>query len=215
MQIAGSNQRKHLFKWVKSFLNPHYLFDTKSPWLTFDAVDYIKKNVVFGGMKVFEYGSGGSTLFWISNGARVISVEHDIQFYNFIKEKVHHLMDYRLAPPGVDDNSNHDPSDPETYYSGDADYLMHEFYKYVTQIDMFPDDYFDVILIDGRVRPACIKHSVNKVKVGGYIILDNAGREHYTAKTGKYLNNFLKMEFCGATALGSGFGKTFIYKRLT
>jgi predicted O-methyltransferase YrrM len=41
------------------------------------------------------------------------------------------------------------------------------------------DEHFDVILIDGRKRSECIKASVNKVKSGGFVVVDDSEREQY------------------------------------
>jgi len=53
------------------------------PWLNFAAIDFIKnflenkKN-----LQVFEYGSGGSTLFFLKKGYSVVSIEHCKEWYN-------------------------------------------------------------------------------------------------------------------------------------
>jgi len=71
-------------------------------------------------------------------------------------------------------------SDPISYASEDKSFVGMSFFDYVTAIDNYPDKYFDIILIDGRARPSCFKHSINKIKQGGYIILDNAERAEYS-----------------------------------
>jgi len=214
--LRSSTQRKHLFRWIRSLKN-NYLFDTPSPWLVFDAIDYIKPRL-FKGMNVFEYGSGGSTLFWIYYGANVVSIEYDPQFYKFMKKKLlpNKSMDYRLIIPDIADHYDEffDLSNPEKYYSSDTTFHNYDFFNYVTQIDAFPDESFDLILIDGRARPACIKHSVNKVKIGGLIILDNSDRDYYLINNEKCLENFSKIEFYGAVPENNIFSKTNIYTRL-
>lgn len=40
----------------------------------------------------------------------------------------------------------------------------------------FPNEYFDLILIDGRVRMNCLKNATPKLKVGGVLIFDNSDR---------------------------------------
>ena len=53
------------------------------------------------------------------------------------------------------------------------------FFDYASFIDQYPDNYFDLILIDGRARPSCFMHAAAKVKHGGYVVLDNAERVSY------------------------------------
>ena len=58
----------------------------KTPWITFPAIEAIRK-VLQPQFHVFEYGSGGSTLFWSSHVQKVISVEHEEEWYQRIKKK--------------------------------------------------------------------------------------------------------------------------------
>lgn len=214
--LRNRTQHKHVFRWIHS-LKQNYLFDSPSPWLAFDAIDYIKPRL-FKGMNVFEYGSGGSTLFWLYYGANVVSIEHNSQWYNLMKNKLqsNKSIDYRLIVPEIAEQNNldFDPSDPEKYFSADKSYRNYQFRNYVTQIDVFPDEHFDLISIDGRARPSCIKHSINKLKVGGKIILDNSDREYYLINNKKCLENFSIIEFYGAVPENNIISKTNIYTRL-
>ncbi|MGD0612699.1 MAG: hypothetical protein ABSB41_14420 [Anaerolineales bacterium] len=71
-------------------------------------------------------------------------------------------IDYRFVQPEY--NGYHgDISNPDDYVSGSPDYQGYTFKKYVAQIDEFKPDYFDIVLVDGRARPSCIKHAVGKV----------------------------------------------------
>jgi predicted O-methyltransferase YrrM len=88
-----------------------------------------------------------------------------------------------------------------------------DFALYVKQIDEFPDEYFDIILIDGRARPSCIKRSVSKVKPGGLLILDNSEREYYLAKAIEYLKAFQRNEFYGLVSSVPVISKTDIFIR--
>src|SRR6478609_6251923 len=56
----------------------------KSPWMSFSAVQFLKE-ITTKDMRVFEYGSGGSTLFWITRVKETISVEHDTSWYSNMK----------------------------------------------------------------------------------------------------------------------------------
>src|SRR6185436_12170312 len=70
-------------------------------------------------------------------------------------------------------------TDPCAYASTDERFAGMSFKDYATAIEQYEDNYFDLVLIDGRARPACFMHAVAKVKFGGYIVLDNAERAQY------------------------------------
>lgn len=214
LHLLCSTQRKHFFRWLKS-LQPDYLLDQPSAWLTFDAIEFLKSHLREG-MQVFEYGSGGSTLFWLSYGASCVSIEHDPNWYNLMQPRFEGVdrIDYRLVlPEPVENNDARDIADPSLYLSEDVSFNGYNFKNYVSQIDAFPDDFFDIVLVDGRSRPACIMHSVGKVKRGGMLILDNSERDYYRSKTRSYLNSFDEKEFRGAIPANPLWSATTIFTK--
>jgi hypothetical protein len=167
--------------WLKSHDRNRSSVVDKLPWISFAAIDFLRKNINLGG-KVFEYGSGGSTLFWASRAEKIVSVEHDKRWYEIMKPKLSGLnhVTYILAEPQEDLEFRYkDPADPANFVSADEKSKGKNFEWYVKQIDQYPDNYFDVISIDGRARPSCIARSVKKLKINGYLILDNSEREYY------------------------------------
>ena len=97
-----------VFKLLNSFYYQGYLFEigwicsyehqkplTKNgeplPWVTYSFIDFIVGRLD-NSMLLFEYGSGNSTLFYSKYVKRVISVEHDMEWYehlvNIIPENV-------------------------------------------------------------------------------------------------------------------------------
>lgn len=207
--------RKHFFRWIKS-LRPNYLLNHPSPWFTFDAIDFIRLHLHLG-MRVFEYGSGGSTLFWLSKGMSCISIEHDHDWYKLVLHLTKGMdnIDYKLVPPEKSDNKDaNNFANPFLYQSKSFEFDGYDFRNYVRQIDTYPDNYFDIVSIDGRARPSCIAHSVMKIKVGGMLILDNAERAYYLTKTSVYLNNFEKKEFEGPGPTNGIYWKTNVYIKI-
>ena len=211
--LSRHTQRKYIYRWLRS-LKPGYLIDTPSPWFTFDAIEFLK-SYIRKDMNVFEYGSGGSTLFWLRSGAACVSVEHNPEWSNLMQRYVGGVsqVDYRLVLPNpMGAGEALDISDPKLYISGGL--IGYDFKEYVCQIDSFPDNYFDVVSIDGRARPACLMHSAKKVKLGGLLILDDADRRYYIPKTLEYLENYRKMEFSGIGPAHADVWKTNIYIRI-
>lgn len=212
--IRNSTQRKHFFRWLCS-LRKDYLLRKKKPWLVFDAIDFLD-SLRLKGAKIFEYGSGGSTVFWLDNGADCVSIEHDQYWYDYLCDRFEEMsrIDYRLVlPEQSEDEEARGISDPSLYLSGDYTFRNYSFRRYVSQIDSFPEDFFDAILIDGRARPSCIKHAINKVKIGGIIVLDNSDREYYLRATSGLLRNFDRKIFRGVTPRLTWFTETSIFIR--
>ena len=52
---------------------------------------------------------------------------------------------------------------------------------YENVCDEFPEESFDLILVDGRDRIKCIEKAHSKVKPNGILMLDNSERERYNA----------------------------------
>jgi predicted O-methyltransferase YrrM len=196
-------ERKHIPRWFRS-QRKDYLLDEPSPWITFGAIDYVEgflRARASAPVRVFEYGSGGSTLFWAARGASCVSVEHDEQWFDILRRRVTHLpVDCRLVlPERGAGRAGGDPADPTLYQSTDAAFLDCTFRRYAQTIDQFADESFDIALVDGRARPSCVLHALPKVRRGGILVLDNADRGHYTRLMEPYLAGFQRIVFAGVT----------------
>lgn len=214
--LSRPAQRRYAWRWLESQL-PNYLLTTPCPWITFGAIDCMRQSLRTG-LTIFEYGSGGSTLFWLQfMPATLVSVEHDPAWHAHLAPRLGPAwpVDYRLVPPEVPATPlrSPDPAEPGQYASADVVWSRHTFRRYVTQIDAFPTDHFDVVLVDGRARPACIRHSAPKVKVGGWLILDNSDRAYYLERTAPDLRNFAPRVFAGAIPQSPILSETTIFVR--
>jgi len=115
------------------------------PWFTYPAIEYLAQ-LDLDGARVFEYGSGNSSLFWARRGALVWSVEHDSAWY--------------------EEMSRHDASLQQLVLAESRD-------EYADALRSTPGN-MDVVVIDGVFRMACAK-VVTEVWGGhGLIILDNS-----------------------------------------
>ncbi len=192
-------QWKYLYPWFKS-QKQNFMLDQGIPWFTYDAINFLKAHVN-PGSRVFEFGSGSSTLFWLKHNAECVAVEHDPQWYAVLKARLKpsEKIDLRLVPPDSDAvaKGEHDFANPHEYWSDWSQFSGRTFRTYVQQIDDFADGYFDVVVVDGQARPACILHSYKKVKPGGMLIVDNADVPHYLSRASSYLENFEKYVFYG------------------
>lgn len=165
------------------------------PWMNYQTVDHLE-NIVPDGAMVFEYGSGASTKYWISRGCQVVSIEHDRKFFDLMHDALSASCNYRLFEPEIDPNPNrHSHESPESYKS--SDYTGYSFESYVKAIDKYPDAHFDLVVVDGRARPSCIKRSIPKLKSGGIMILDNSDRSYYLQDTAIFLAGWRQVTFRG------------------
>jgi hypothetical protein len=172
---------RHFPRWWSSLEEGNEVDDL--PWLCFSAIDLLE-GYLTREMSVFEYGSGGSTLFFSRRVSRVWSVEHDPVWHSEVVKRLHRRgitnCDVRLIPPeSRDDGRESDPSDPAEYGSDDARFRRVSFDQYVNCIAEHPDRSLDLVLVDGRARPSCCRAAMSKVKAGGYLVLDNAERGYY------------------------------------
>jgi len=187
------------------------------PWVTFEAKEWLDAFLFQNHSKelvVFEYGSGGSTLYFAKRVLKVISVEHDLAWYRLVsgilqRENVLNCK-YLIMEPQSVSGCISDATDPQSYAS--HEYANTSFEAYVKSIDACPNECFDLVFIDGRARPSCILHARSKVKPGGVIILDNSERGYYSSGK-ELLSDWERIDFSGPAPYGRYFWQTSIWKR--
>lgn len=153
------------------------------PLITFKSLEYLK-NILDKDMLVFEYGSGGSTIFLSSKVKKVISIEHDINWYERLNVI---LNNNKIENVKLELHSPQESESPKIVSLSDERFLGLDYFNYVNSISEYPDNYFDLVIIDGRARLECLKVSLKKIKPKGYLLFDNSNRDHY--KTGLFQIN--------------------------
>jgi hypothetical protein len=90
--------RRQTLRWLWSHLigDPVRL---RQPYLVFGATDYLAQRH-WHGRRIFEYGSGGSTCFFVDRGARVTAVEHVAVWAARVRQET--SADVHLVPPDRD-----------------------------------------------------------------------------------------------------------------
>jgi hypothetical protein len=165
--------------------------DKGLPWMTFNAIRFIDRKLSKN-MRVFEYGSGGSTLFFCRRAQYVISVEHDRSWYELVKTRLEkkNITNWEgtLIEPEFAGHASQSIADPLEYGTDDPELTQYRFKNYASSIDSFPDRSFDWIIVDGRSRPSCMQHAMPKLKPGGYLLLDNSDRDYYLRHLAKQLS---------------------------
>ncbi|HWC64309.1 MAG TPA: hypothetical protein VG501_11845 [Rhizomicrobium sp.] len=161
------------------------------PWITYPAFRQLER-IVAPQAKVFEYGCGGSSLWWASRAASVVSVEHDAQWVARVAESapanlriVTRVMDEACAPErhaAVEEFFGLKLQLPVSPYHDHN--IMHgllcdEFVAYATEICAHDKASFDVIVVDGMARTLTAWLAAQYVKPGGVIVFDNSDRWQY------------------------------------
>lgn len=149
--------------------------ETGIPWLTKSAVCFLD-GFVKEGMKVFEYGSGASTIYFTKKDVILYSVEHDRKWYVNVIAKVPEVnskINLILREPLLIESNLLKSS---VLSNKDNRFINHDYRDYSEAILDHPDSFFDLILIDGRVRLECLKNSLPKLKVDGLLVFDNSDR---------------------------------------
>lgn len=216
--MSISSYFKYFGSWREHLLPGRNSVDDQTPWMCFPAIEYLK-NIVNPGMRVFEYGSGGSTMFWQSRVQEVVSVEHDLPWYNQIKERMQRdsikNVKYILCEPGPDpDFPKKNFENPDDFISGDISYSGKSFENYARSIDSYPDQYFNIIIVDGRARPSCIRQALPKLEIGGWLVIDNTERKYYMNPFAFEPKSWKISTFAGPVPYMREFSETSILKKL-
>ncbi|MDT4902398.1 MAG: hypothetical protein QOJ37_1661 [Pseudonocardiales bacterium] len=144
------------------------------PWWTYRAIDVVDSwlSAHPKPIRVYEYGSGASTL-WLSRRAdEVYTVEHHRGFAEHIAPTLagQPNIHMRIVEP-VPSTSPVVSSQKE----GNADL---DFADYVNSIGAV-DGAFSLIVIDGRAREACLRAAIPRLDPDGLIVFDNTRRRRY------------------------------------
>lgn len=149
------------------------------PWMCFEAIDGLDR-CLRPADRLFEWGSGGSTLFFADRVAEVHSVENSRDWYKrlsaIIKENNIQNINYRCIE-GVP--LSPDKRVDEAYLDNKPPFDQFDWTAYVSALERYADHFFDVIVIDGRARPGCIRRAIPRLRPAGLLVVDNSERKAY------------------------------------
>ena len=137
------------------------------PWYTYPAIEYLEQFDLTS-KSIFEWGCGNSSMYFASRAAKVVSVEHDKDWYEQIF-------------PSVRSNQDLKHVSLEGYPSSIKEYSQK----------------FDIIVIDGQRRFDCTKEAFSFLNDDGIIILDNSDWFYVSAELLREKYNLLQVDFHG------------------
>lgn len=159
----------------------------KIPWMNYQSVRFIKERFKKD-FKVFEYGSGYSTFFYANMVKSVTSIEHNVEWYNKIKDEI--------------------PKNAKLLF--DAKYESESYASSVKQEGFL----YDVVIIDGRSRVACLEACVDQLSERGVIFFDDSERDRYRKYFDiAYKRGFRSLDFQGIKPVEPELSCTTIFYR--
>jgi hypothetical protein len=176
--VLGAMERSRR-PWVRHLRSLLAIHDTEDlahldlPWWTYAAIREVDDFLNGRPAKVFEYGSGASTVWLARRAEQVVSVEHHEQFARRVAELgagFDNITLMTVVPEPATATS--------TATSGRRGYENMDFSNYVRSIERAGGT-FDLIVIDGRARVACLDQAIAYLEPGGLILFDDLRRKRY------------------------------------
>jgi len=151
-------------RWTDALVAHKRPLDLEIPWFSYAAIDFLE-NYLRPEMTAFEYGTGGSTLFFSQRVKAVLSVEDNPEWYNLVTQ--------RLSEKSV---SNVCVKLHPFDFKNPVGFENSEYFQALPL-----DTAFDVIVVDGseewtQVRPHCFARAQRCVRPGGIIVVDDSWR---------------------------------------
>jgi hypothetical protein len=175
---ATASQRHGWRRWAASLLA---IYDTDRmvaldlPWWNVAATRAVETFLAERpGARVFEWGAGASTIWLARRCASVTSVEHDPDWLARFKRQADGRDNIALMGRSI---------------TTDA---------YVAAIDEV-GGLFDLIVVDGRQRVACLERARDRLAPQGLILFDDSGRARYRdgiARAGLAEQRFFGRSYC-------------------
>jgi hypothetical protein len=134
------------------------------PWLCRGTIRFCEQKLS-NTMQGVEFGSGGSTAWFAKHIGHLTSIEHSEEWYLRVQADLQRQqvrnVNYHLIPldhPEVE-------LEPEGGYDPAP--------AYVAILDGFANESLDLVAVDGHYRTTCIRFGVEKLKPGGFLLVDD------------------------------------------
>lgn len=175
------------YGWFRSYREKQSVDEDGNPvpWYTYPFTEFIKTRLR-PDFTAFEYGSGNSTLWYASRISSITAVEHEREWFEFMKPKL----------------------------SGNANVIFRERGAGYIRAVGEKDKKYQLIIIDGRDRVKSTLYAVKYLTDNGVLILDNSER-HWYQEAKDYLrkNGFRRIDFTGMVPIVAQESTTSVFYR--
>jgi precorrin-6B methylase 2 len=159
------------------------------PWYSYPCIHFLQERLgrLNGDLKVFEFGSGNSTIWWAARASTVVAVEDDEQWYSYLNRTLPTNVTYKLA---------------------------HTAEEYVGALKAEPVP-FDVIVVDGSYRQQCIVEAAGRLTEPGVLIVDNSDWPDLVGPVRQLeVSGFRSIQFYGLGPVnGYPWGTSILYRK--
>lgn len=166
--------------WVRSWFSVYDLDALVShdvPWWTFASTDVVEDFLRRRPRaRALEWGSGASTVWLARRCGSVVSIEHDADWARSMRRVLPRNAELRVVPP-VDAGTR---LTRDVVPSAKRGFEGLDFADYVAEVDHVTGE-FDLVVVDGRAREACLARAVGRLAPGGMVVVDNVERARYRA----------------------------------
>lgn len=187
------------------------------PWFTYSATRYLS-SIVQSNYRVLEFGAGNSTLWWAERVSEVITVEHDPNWADKVRNR--NLLNVTVVERAMGDPILYPHSevilkefyplqlaaklseDPTRNYR--AGLLDNDFHSYCSVLLNYPAGYFNIIVVDGMARILSAWLASRQLADDGIIVFDNSDRVEYSDAY-RYLeqSGYSRIDFSGLGPLNT------------
>jgi hypothetical protein len=152
----------HLKMWISEYILRLDTVNAGYMWTSYPLHQFLH-SLNLKNKNILEFGSGGSTVFFLKRKANLITFEHS-QIW---------IEKLRLR---LENQSTWQPYLVEYICRQDD---QNGYLKYIEKIQDIEDETLDIALVDGRHRVECVRAVQSKLVPGGKIILDDSDRPSY------------------------------------
>jgi len=136
-----------------------------TPEMEKEEIEFILSYIKPTPKSFFEWGSGGSTIFFEKFCSRYVSIEHFQDWANLIQPLVGEKVEYYIIPNNKPRSDNDTPKE--------------DFLDYVNAVDSFKGQIFDFVLVDGRARKFCAERALDIINDNSIVFIHDWSRPRY------------------------------------
>jgi len=159
------------------------------PWYSYPFIHFLEQRLRardLSHLRVFEFGSGNSTLWWAKRVSTVLAVEDSRHWYEYVCKKLPKNVNYQLAETEA---------------------------QYVACLSQSASS-FEVIIMDGSYRERCLEHATEHLTDDGVLVVDNSDWASLAESLSNLeRRGFRRLEFYGLGPMnGHPWGTSVLYR---